>query len=78
MTHQVNERVSAGFWWLYEDFDLDDFQWDTMEPYGQNFLDVREPGTDEVGDHAVRYLFLDSRYRDYTAHVVQVFLKIRL
>ena len=40
-----------------------------MEPYGDDFLSV---------DDATRYLFLDSRYRGYSAHVMQVFLKVKL
>ena len=50
------------------DFDLDDFQWDDLQPYGYDFLTVDDP---------TRFLFLDSRYSDYTAHVVQAFMKLR-
>lgn len=67
ISHRLGKRLTAGIFWLYEDFDLDDFQWDGLEPYGANFLTV---------DDSTRYLFLDSRYRDYTAHVVQLFVKI--
>ena len=61
--------MTLGFWWLYENFDLNDFMWDDLNPYGANFLTV---------DDATRYLFLDSRYGDYTAYVVQVYLRIVL
>lgn len=67
--HRINDRVSCGFWWLYEDFSLDDYQWDNLQPYGANFLDV---------DDATRALFLDSRYQDYDAHVLQVFMQFKL
>jgi len=68
LAHQLTDMFSFGLWWLYEDFDLEDFQWDGLDPYGANFLTV---------DDATRYLILDSRYGDYSAHVLQGFMKVQ-
>jgi hypothetical protein len=69
LRHRISDRLTAGLWWLYESFDLDDFQWDDLEPYGDDFLSV---------DDATRFLVLDSRYREYSAHVIQVFVEVSL
>lgn len=66
LTRMLNERTSVGIWWRYEDFDLKDFQWNDLDPYGSNFLTI---------DDGTRYLFLDSRYGDYSAHIVGLFTK---
>jgi hypothetical protein len=66
--HHFMENIEVGVWWLFEDYDLNDFQWDSLDPYGDNFLSV---------DDATRYLFLDSRYSDYQAHVVQMVMAFR-
>ncbi len=68
VTRTVNEQLNVGLWWRYDDFKLDDFQWNDLDPYGDNFLTV---------DDATRYLFLDSRYTGYTAHVAGVVMKVR-
>jgi hypothetical protein len=69
LSHRISDRLSAGLWYLYEDFDLEDFQWDVLDPYGASFLEI---------DDATRYLFLDSRYGDYEAQVLQLFLRLAL
>ncbi|HHN74888.1 MAG TPA: hypothetical protein ENK10_06620 [Acidobacteria bacterium] len=66
-TRKITSKIAGGFFWRYEDFQLDDFQWDGLEPYGANFLEV---------DDATRFTFLDSRYRDFTAHILQIFVKV--
>lgn len=68
-TRKVSPLMSVGVAYLYEDWSLDDFQVENMQPYGANFLSV---------DDATRYLFLDSWYADYEANVGQVFLVIHL
>ena len=69
VTHRLSPRVRLGLRWRFEDFSLDDFQWDGLEPYGANFLTV---------DDATRYLFLNSRYSDYTGNVVGLFMRMHL
>ncbi|MEW5806063.1 MAG: MtrB/PioB family outer membrane beta-barrel protein [Acidobacteriota bacterium] len=66
---KLSARYGLGFSYLYEKFDLEDFQWDVLVPYGNDFV--------SYGDDALRYLFLDSRYNDYSAHIAQLFLKIK-
>lgn len=67
ITRKLTSKVSGGFFWRYQDFQLDDFQWDGLQSYGANFLEV---------DDATRFLFLDSRYRDFTANILQLFVKV--
>ena len=69
VSHRFNPKVALAVRWRYEDFSLEDFQWDGLQPYGANFLTV---------DDATRYLFLDSRYSDYDANIIGAFLKIAL
>jgi hypothetical protein len=59
--HELSARVDVGLWWRFDVFNLDDFMWDGMQPYGADFLTV---------DDATRYMYLDSRYEDFTAHIV--------
>jgi len=67
LTRKINDRWSCGFWYLYEDWSLSDFQWDVLQPYGANFVDV---------DDDTRFLFLDSRFTGYTANVLQFYVKL--
>jgi hypothetical protein len=66
-TRRVNEHYSWGIAYLFEEWNLDDFQWDVLEPYPANFLEI---------DDTTRYLFLDSRFEDYEAHVLQFFVRL--
>ena len=67
LTHEVSDNVSVGaFYWL-DVFNLSDFMVDGMDPYGENFLSV---------DDATRFMYLNARYADYTANVLQAFLKV--
>ena len=68
-TRKLTGLVSVGIAYLYEDWTLDDFQVENLQPYGADFLSV---------DDGTRYLFLDSWYGDYSASVGQVFLVIHL
>ncbi len=67
--------VEARYW--YEPYRLNDFTWDSMQPYMQGiFKETRSSPTD-IGDMNVsRFLFLDSRYTDYTAHVLSAFVHV--
>ena len=65
-TRKATELMSWGVMYLYEAWNLDDFQLEGLDPYGANFLAV---------DDATRYMFLDAWNGDYTANVGQLFLK---
>jgi hypothetical protein len=66
----------ARYW--YEPYRLDDFTWDIMQPYMQGvFQETRSSATDIGAMNVSRFLFLDSRYTDYTAHVLSAFVHIR-
>lgn len=65
-------RVALRYW--YERYRLDDFSLDVVKPLMQGVIkELRAPGT--FADMNVnRYLFLNSRYSDYTANVVSATL----
>lgn len=65
-TRQATELITWGVMYLYEDWNMDDFQLESMDSYGANFLSV---------DDATRYTFLNAWNGNYTAHVAQAFLK---
>jgi len=68
-SYRVNRLFDAGISYIYQDFDLVDFQLDGLDAYGANFLEV---------DDATRFLLLGSRIGDYTAHIGQVFVRFTL
>lgn len=71
-----NLDLSFGYW--YEPYRLDDWQWDLVEPYGQGVLQETGSSPTTVRDQtALRTLFLDATYSDYTANVFSVFAKLR-
>ena len=67
--------LEVRYW--YEPYRLDDFTIDIMQPYMQGvFKETRSSATD-IGDMNVsRFLFLDSRYTDYDAHVASALLHL--
>jgi hypothetical protein len=66
-----------GRYW-YEPYRLDDFTWDIMQPYMQGVFKETRSSAGDIGDMNVsRFLFLDSRYSDYTAHVVSAFVHVQ-
>lgn len=66
LTRRFTDKISAGVLYWVEVLNLDDFMWNSLDPYGHNVLTV---------DDATRYLFLDSRYTDHTANVFQAFVR---
>lgn len=64
---KLSDRTSIGVLYIYEDWDLDDFQLQQLQAYGANFLTV---------DDATRYTFLDAWYGTFEAHVGQAFVKL--
>jgi len=68
--------VEGRYW--YEPYRLDDFTWDLMQPYMQGVFRETRSSPSDIGDMNVsRFLFLDSRYSDYTAHVLSAFVHLR-
>jgi MtrB/PioB family decaheme-associated outer membrane protein len=68
--------VELRYW--YEPYRLDDFTIDILQPYMQGvFEETRSSPTDVGPMNVSRFLFLDSRYSDYTAHVVTALAHLR-
>jgi hypothetical protein len=66
----------ARYW--YEPYRLDDFTLDIVQPYMQGtFQETRSAATDISAMNVSRFLFLDSRYAGYTAHVLSAFVHVR-
>ncbi len=66
------------FRYAFEPYRLTDFTWDAVQPYPQGVLEQTQSAPDDIGDmNASRLLWLDSRYSDYTAHVVSLLLHLR-
>lgn len=75
---EVNTKVSFEGRYMYEPYRLDDFTIDGMQPYMQGVLqETRGSATDIGAMNVSRMLFLDSRYSDYTAHVLSAYLHVR-
>lgn len=65
-----------GRYW-YEPYRLDDFAWDVMQPYMQGIILETAGSLEELRPENVsRYLFLDSRYSDYSASAASVLLRL--
>jgi hypothetical protein len=62
--YQFTENLKAGFRYLYEWYDLDDFAWNDMEAYmaGQS------------AENTTKFVFTDATYDGYEAHVGGVYL----
>jgi hypothetical protein len=66
-------RLEARYW--YEPYRLDDFTVDLLQPYMQGVFQETRGSATTIGPMNVsRFLFLDSRYGDYTAHVLSAFV----
>jgi hypothetical protein len=69
--------VEARYW--FEPYRLNDFTWDAVQAYPQGVLKQTQSSATDIGDMNVgRLLWLDSRYSDYTAHVVSLLLHVKL
>lgn len=68
-----NTRIEARY--LYEPFRLSDFMWDAVEPWMQGIVKETGASPTQIRDADVRrFLFMDSTYSDYTAHVYSLSL----
>lgn len=74
----LKESLRLQFRYWYEAYTLDDFSWDRVRPEMQGVIkELRgaDPASASLQDaNVVRYLFLDTRYSDYTAHVAAAVL----
>lgn len=69
-----NLEIEGRYW--YEPFTMDDFMWDSVQPYMQGIIrEARTSSTDIQNANVTRYLSLDSRYSDYTASVLVAVLR---
>jgi len=67
--------VELRYW--FEPYRLDDFTIDSMQPYMQGSFKETRSSASDIGDMNVsRFLFLDSRYTDYDAHVASALLHL--
>lgn len=67
----VRDNFGVYFGYLYEPYRLDDFAWDSLQPWMQGVIKETGSSPTDIRDGVVeRYLFLDSRYSDYTANVL--------
>ncbi len=74
----VTPKISVEGRYWYEPYRLDDFTWDIMQPYMQGVFKETQGSPTSIGDMNVsRFLFLDSRYSDYTAHVLSAFVHVK-
>jgi hypothetical protein len=75
---EVTPKITVEGRYWFEPYRLDDFTWDVMQPYMQGVFKETRSSPSDIGDMNVsRFLFLDSRYSDYTAHVVSAFVHVR-
>jgi len=73
LNYAVNKNISIGTRYTFEQYRLNDFAWDILQPY----LFPISPTTSPVADNPVRFLILDSRYSNYDVHVFGGFLNVR-
>ncbi len=74
---KFTEHVGVELRYWYEPYRLDDFTIDGMKPYMQGSLKETRSNPNDVGDMNVsRFLFLDGRYAEYTAHVVSAMVHL--
>lgn len=75
---EFNEKATFEVRYLVEPYKLDDFTIDSMRPYMQGVMQETRASANPLGEMNVsRFLFLDSRYTSYTAHVVSALVHLR-
>ncbi len=77
-TWALSEHVGLGARYLYEPYELDDWQWDLVEPYMQGVWKEIGGTPSTVRDAtAYRSLLLDATYSDYSVNVLSLFFSFR-
>lgn len=75
--YELTEQLGLVVNYLYEPYRLDDWQWDLVEPYMQGILKETGGSPAAIRDNpALRMLFLDATYTDYTAHVLSLYMSL--
>lgn len=78
LSWEFSEKASFEARYLVEPYRLDDFTIDFMQPYMQGLITETRSSASDIGPMNVsRFLFLDSRYASYTAHVLSAFIHLR-
>ncbi len=73
-----SKRVGFEARYAVEPYRLSDLTWDLVRPYMQGAFQETRSSPSDVGDMNVsRFLFLNSRYGDYTAHVLSAFVHVK-
>lgn len=73
----LTDQIGLELRYWYEPYRLNDFTIDSMQPYMQGVLTETRSSAADVGPMNVgRFLFLDSRYTDYTAHVLSALVHV--
>jgi hypothetical protein len=74
----VNPNIDLALRYWHEPYRLDDFMWDQVQPYMQGVVQEARTSPADVQDADVsRYLTLDSRYSDYTAKVLSLWMRLQ-
>ncbi len=74
----VTKQIGVELRYVYEPYRLNDFTQDIMQPYMQGSIKETRSSPTDIGDMNVsRFLFLDSRYTSYTAHVVSALVHLK-
>lgn len=73
LSYTLNKYITIGARYVFEQYRLNDFAWDMLQPY----LHPVTPTTSPVADNAARFLLLDSRYSSYDVHVLGGFIKVQ-
>ncbi|MEO8053935.1 MAG: MtrB/PioB family outer membrane beta-barrel protein [Acidobacteriota bacterium] len=74
----VTKEIGFELRYVFEPYRLNDFTQDNMQPYMQGSLKETRSSAADIGDMNVsRFLFLDSRYTSYTAHVVSALVHLK-
>lgn len=77
-TWEFTDKAAFEARYMVEPYRLDDFTIDSMRPYMQGVMEETRASAYPLADMNVsRFLFLDSRYASYTAHVLSAFVHLR-
>lgn len=75
---EFNEKATFEARYMVEPYRLDDFTIDSMRPYMQGIMQETRASANPLGEmNVTRFLFLDSRYTGYTAHVLSALVHLR-
>lgn len=67
LNYQLTPQILTGLHYLYKRFQMDDFATDNLQAYGN--------ATDTQNNSLSHFIFMDSNYSDYEAHLIAATLK---